>query len=84
MSETVSRPKTITARVDPELVAFLDELASIQDRDRSYLINEAIEHYVAKRRWMIEEIRKAVAEADAGAFLTDEESEEFMRELAPR
>jgi predicted transcriptional regulator len=82
MSEPTERLKTVTARVDPEKVAFLDALAATQDRDRSYLINEALDQYIAHRKWMVEEIRKAVAEADAGKFLSDEESEAFMRELA--
>jgi predicted transcriptional regulator len=82
MPEPTDRLKTITARVDPEKVAFLDALADAQDRDRSYLVNEALDQYIAHRRWMVEEIRKAVAEADAGEFLSDEESESFMRELA--
>jgi predicted transcriptional regulator len=84
MTESYERLKTITARVDPETVAFLDELAATMDRDRSYLINEALEQYIAHRRWMVEEIQKAVAEADAGAFLGDDESEAFMRELAAK
>jgi predicted transcriptional regulator len=74
--------KTVTARIHSEKVAQLDEIAAHQDRDRSYLINEAIDHYLAHRQWMLQEIRKAVAEADAGRFLSDEESEAFMRELA--
>ena len=82
MSGPTERLKTLTARVDPEKVAFLDALAAAQDRDRSYLINEALEQYIAHRRWMVEETRKAVAEADAGEFLSDEESEAFMRELS--
>src|SRR5438105_2205339 len=77
MTETTERPKTITARVDTDKIAFLDALAALQDRDRSYLINEALEQYIAHRRWMVEEIQKAVAEADAGAFLSDDESNDF-------
>jgi predicted transcriptional regulator len=82
MTEPTERLKTITARVEPEKVAFLDALAATQERDRSFLINEALDQYIAHRRWMVEEIQKAVAEADAGAFLSDEDGEAFMRELA--
>jgi predicted transcriptional regulator len=78
MTESTERLKTITARVDPETVAFLDELAATMDRDRSYLINEALEQYIAHRRWMVEEIKKAVAEADAGMFVGDEEMEAVL------
>lgn len=81
MSEHIDPLKTVTARVSADKVAALDELAGHQDRDRSYLINEAIDQYLAHQQWMLSEIKKAIAEADAGEFLTEEESEAFMREL---
>lgn len=71
----------ITVRLAKDAVEFLDELGKSLDRDRSYLIKEAVESYISLHRWQIEEIKKAVAEADAGQFLTDEESSAFMEEL---
>ena len=71
----------ITVRLDQETVAFLDELAEVQDRDRSYLIKQAVANFVRLHRWQIEEIEKAVKEADAGLFLSDEETAAFMDEL---
>jgi predicted transcriptional regulator len=65
--------KSVTFRLDEDKLQFLDQLAKSQDRDRSYLINQAVEHYLEVRRWHIEEIRKAVAEADAGNFASPEE-----------
>jgi RHH-type transcriptional regulator, rel operon repressor / antitoxin RelB len=65
----------ITIRLDPDTVAFLDRLAEAQDRDRSYLIKQAVANFVRLHRWQIEEIEKAVKEADAGLFATDEEVE---------
>jgi predicted transcriptional regulator len=73
---------TTTVRLDAETVIVLDELARGDERDRSYLIRQAIANYVEMRRWQIEEIRQAVKEADAGEFLTDEETARFMEELA--
>lgn len=81
MSESIDPLKTVTARVAGKKIAALDELASHQDRDRSYLINEAIDQYLAHRQWMLAEIRKAVAEAENGEFLGEQESEAFMQEL---
>jgi predicted transcriptional regulator len=66
----------ITVRLDPDTVAFLDRLAKVQDRDRSYLIKQAVGEFVRLRRWQIEETEKAVREADAGMFATDEEVEQ--------
>lgn len=69
---------SVTVRLDPEDVAFLDRLGEVQDRDRSYLIKQAVANFVRLHRWQIEEIEKAVKEADAGLFATDEEVEEMF------
>jgi RHH-type transcriptional regulator, rel operon repressor / antitoxin RelB len=69
---------SITVRLDQETVAFLDRLAEVEDRDRSYLIKQAVANYVRLHRWQIEEIEKAVKEADAGLFATDEEVEQLF------
>ena len=76
-----SEKVNITVRLDPDTVAFLDKLAEVEDRDRSYLIKRAVANFVQLHRWQIEEIEKAVKEADAGLFLSDEETEAFMEEL---
>jgi predicted transcriptional regulator len=71
--------KSVTFRLDDDKLDFLDQLARSMDRDRSYLINEAIEDYLEVRRWQIEQIKKAVADADAGKFASAEEVEAFFR-----
>lgn len=68
----------ITVRLDPETVAFLDRLAEVRDRDRSYLIKQAVASFVELHRWQIEEIEQAIKEADAGLFATDEEVERMF------
>ena len=72
----------ITVRLDQDTVAFLDKLAEIEDRDRSYMIKAgAVLHFLKLHRWQIDEIEKAVKEADAGLFLSDGEASAFMEEL---
>ena len=63
----------ITVRVDGEKRAALDALARVTDRDRSYLINEAIDAYLAVHRWQIAHIEEGLRQASAGEFATDEE-----------
>ncbi len=72
---------SVTVRLDQDTVAFLDKLAAVEDRDRSYIIKQAVASFVRLHRWQIEEIEKAVKEADAGMFLSDEETIAFMNEL---
>jgi predicted transcriptional regulator len=71
----------ITCRLDAEDVAFLDKLAAMTERDRSYLIKKAVAEYIALQRWQIEEVERAVAEADAGMFATEKEVRAAFTEL---
>jgi len=59
--------------LDDEQLATLDQLANALSRDRSFLLNEAVGNYLDLHRWQIEEIRQAVAEADAGDFASQED-----------
>lgn len=65
--------KSVSFRIEVDKLALLDHLAAVADRDRSYLLNEAVDRFLEVRRWQAEEIRKAIAEADAGEFATDDE-----------
>ena len=56
---------TLTIRVDTETKQRLEQLAKATDRTRSYLAAEAIRQYIELNEWQIQEIKQAVAEADA-------------------
>ena len=73
---------SVTIRLDPSTVEFLDKLAVVEERDRSYMVRKAVTSFVELRRWQIEEIEKAVKEADSDLFLSDTDSASFMDELA--
>ena len=68
---------TLSFRLDGNKRKELDKLARFMDRDRSYLLDEAVENYLDHNRWMTEHIKAAVREADAGNFATDKEVEAF-------
>jgi predicted transcriptional regulator len=68
----------VTVRLEADKIALLDQLAKSEDRDRSYLIKVAIDQYLAYHQWRIDEIKKAIVEADAGEFATDEEVERLF------
>jgi predicted transcriptional regulator len=70
--------ETISFRTDDQKVAALDALAIALDRDRSYVLNDAIDGYLEIHRWQIDEIKKAMADADAGLFASEEEVEIFF------
>jgi predicted transcriptional regulator len=58
--------ETISFRIPATKRAAVDELAAALDRDRSAIINEAIDAYLELHHWQVEHIRRALAEADSG------------------
>jgi RHH-type transcriptional regulator, rel operon repressor / antitoxin RelB len=64
---------SVTVKLDQDTVAFLDRLAKVEDRDRSYMIKQAVASFVTLHRRQIEEIEEAVREADAGHFASEDE-----------
>jgi len=65
--------ETISFRLETEKREALDAVASALDRDRSYIINEAIEAYLDVQRWQIDHIREGLRQTDAGEFATEAE-----------
>jgi predicted transcriptional regulator len=65
----------LTVRVSAELQDRLDAIADAIDRPRSWvvIVNRALESFVESKAWQIEEIKRGLAEADAGEFASDAE-----------
>lgn len=51
----------------------LDQIAGLLDRDRSYILNEAIENYLDVHQWQIEQIERGIADAKTGRFATNQD-----------
>jgi predicted transcriptional regulator len=64
--------QTVSFRLPPEKVAALDALADSLARDRTYLLSEAVDAYLDTQRWHMEQIEAGIAEADTGAFLSQD------------
>jgi len=65
----------VTVRLDERKRAELDALARITARDRSFLINEAIDSYLAVHRWQLAHIAEGVRQAEAGEWASSDEVE---------
>ena len=63
----------LTVRIPVVLQQQLDTVAQAMERSRAWVITQALEHFVAVQAWQVEEIHKALTEADAGDFATAEE-----------
>jgi predicted transcriptional regulator len=74
--------QTITFRADPRKVKALDRLARSLDRDRSYLLNQAVEQYLSVHDYHLEQIKKGLEEARAGKLVDyDKVKAEWMNRL---
>jgi RHH-type transcriptional regulator, rel operon repressor / antitoxin RelB len=65
--------QTISFRLDSDKVSALDALAEAVDRDRSYLLNEAVAAYLDIQQWQIDHVKAAIKQADAGQFVEHKE-----------
>jgi RHH-type transcriptional regulator, rel operon repressor / antitoxin RelB len=65
--------ETISFRLKSEKRVALDALASALDRDRSYVLNEAVDAYLDAHRWQMDHIREGLRQADAGEFASETE-----------
>jgi predicted transcriptional regulator len=74
----------LTLRLDAKLKKHLDRLSKSMNRSRSFVAAQAIQEYVSVNEWQIAEIKKGLAEADAGDFATDEEMQQTIRRLTKR
>jgi predicted transcriptional regulator len=61
--------QTISFRLESDKVSALDALADSLDRDRTYLLAEAVQAYLDTQQWQLEEIRAGIADADAGRVI---------------
>ena len=70
--------KTISFRARTDVVETLDALAEKMDRDRTYLLNEAVERYLELNEYHIQLVKKGLRAAEAGDFVPDAEMKKLM------
>lgn len=64
-----------------DAVETLDALAESLDRDRSYVLNEAVEHYLELNEYHIKLIKKGLRAAERGDFVPDAEMKKLMARM---
>ncbi|WP_043366758.1 CopG family ribbon-helix-helix protein [Belnapia sp. F-4-1] len=72
---------SVTVRMPAERRDALDGMARALDRDRSYLVNEAIAQFIEAQTAWAAHLQEAVRQADAGEFAS---SDEIAAAFAPR
>lgn len=69
----------ISFRTEEETKKKLDQLAAAQKRDRSFIINEAINYYLSLQDWQIAHIEEGVKQAKKKQFATDKEMRDILK-----
>lgn len=68
---------SMSLRLPDDLFEQLGCLAEATGRTKTFLAVQALRNFVDQEAWQIAEIKKAIDEADAGDFATDEEMGEL-------
>jgi RHH-type transcriptional regulator, rel operon repressor / antitoxin RelB len=66
--DLIMSKSAISVRINEDKIKSLDDLAKINMRDRSFLINEAIDLYLNINNWQIERIKSSIDQADSLEF----------------
>lgn len=69
----------ISLRIEEDKIEKLDQLAEVTQRDRSFLINEAIENYLEVQKWQVDHIKAALQQADDGDFASRADIESVLK-----
>ena len=76
--------QTVSFRLASDKVSALDELANSLDRDRTYLLAEAVQAYLDTQQWQLEQIRAGITEADAGKVIDHRRVKSIASRWRPR
>jgi predicted transcriptional regulator len=74
----------LSFRTEDETCALPDQLAETLDRNRTWVINEALATYLDLNKWQIEKIKEGMAATDAGHSLSHQEMKRFVAKLTPK
>jgi predicted transcriptional regulator len=76
----MTTPRTISFRIDSEKVAQLDQIAKAMDRDRSYLLNEAVLAYLSEQQRYIAMVEEGREDIRNGRIFSHDEVERMVGE----
>jgi predicted transcriptional regulator len=80
----MSELKTISFRLKADAVETLDALAETMDRDRTYLLKEAVEQYLELNGYHIKVIKQGLRAAKEGKFVAHEEVKKMIGKMGKR
>ena len=74
----MSSPRIISFRIAPQRVAELDAIAKSLDRNRSHLLNEAVESYLDQQRRFVIMVKEGLRASKNGTTIGDEDLDDLI------
>jgi predicted transcriptional regulator len=78
----MSEVRTVSFRIPTDKVESLDELAEIMDRDRSHVLNEAVENYLRLNEHHIKLIKKGLRAAEEGKLVSHADVKKMIGKMS--
>ena len=72
--------RNISLRMSEEKIQQVDSLAKTLGRSRAWVINQAMDRYLAYESWFITQVEQGLAEAEAGKTVPHDEVMAGLRE----
>lgn len=76
--------KTVTFRAPGDKIKALDSLAALQQRDRSFILNEAVDQYLSLNEYHIAVIKEGIRQDNAGEHVSHEDVGKLVSSLINR
>lgn len=73
--------QNFSIRTDAAKLTEIDRLAQAQSRSRNFVVNEAIDRYLAEERRWAEKVQAGLAAAEAGDFASDAEVDALFQKF---
>jgi predicted transcriptional regulator len=74
----MSKSAVITARLDNDALARLDQLSTMLDRSRAWIVAKAVQRYVDEELEFRAFIQQGIDEADRGELISQEDMEAWF------
>lgn len=70
---------TLSFVIDEKNKKALDQIAESIDRDRSYVLNEAVAHYLDLHQWQMNHIKKGLKQSQKGQYASESKVKSFFK-----
>lgn len=74
----------ISVRVSNDIARQLADLANVTECSRSYLVEQALEEFIARQEWQVKAVRQGIRQADTGRLVEHKEALKILNKWSVR